>query len=63
MVGLNDDKSGVVIGLCSEHSVIDCNLKFVIGGHLKLFTGLRADANLSEGALIRCFHDSALSKP
>lgn len=38
MVGPNDDKSAVVIGL---RSVSHCHLKFVIGGHLKLFIGPR----------------------
>ena len=38
-----------------EHSVIDCNLKFLIGGHLKLFIGFRVNPGSFERAVIRFF--------
>lgn len=38
---------------------MDCNLKFLIGGHLKLFIGFRMDTGLFERAVIRCFHDTS----
>lgn len=38
---------------------MDCNLKFLIGGHLKLFIGFGEDTGICERAVIRGFHDTS----